>query len=57
MKTIMKLEENASKGKKNTNMRYDASWDEICTTIALISPRAYRALQAELGGRSLRSQR
>lgn len=53
---IMKIEERQIKGKKLTNMKYDASVDRVFTTLAIISPRAYRTLSGELGGgRSLRS--
>jgi hypothetical protein len=53
---IMKVEERRFKGKKLTNMKYDASWDQVCTMLALTSPRAYKILTGELGGgRSLRS--
>lgn len=51
----MKVEDRLRRGKKLMNMRYDTSYDMLCTNIALQSPRSYRALQAELGGRSLRS--
>ncbi|KAI9066463.1 hypothetical protein FKP32DRAFT_1542919, partial [Trametes sanguinea] len=54
---IMQVEERLRNGKKITNIRYDASYDEICTTIALISPRAYATIRAEFGGRGLRSMR
>ncbi|OSC97161.1 hypothetical protein PYCCODRAFT_1377763, partial [Trametes coccinea BRFM310] len=54
---IMQVEERLRKGKKVTNIRYDASYDQICTTIALISPRAYSTIRAEFGGRGLRSMR
>ncbi|KAH9900736.1 hypothetical protein C8Q73DRAFT_606160, partial [Cubamyces lactineus] len=53
--TILQVEDRLRRGKKIMNIRYDASYDEICTNLALISPRAYTLLQAELGGRSLRS--
>lgn len=55
MDTIMKVEDRLRRGKKITNIRYDTRYDDICTNLALISPRAYSLLQAELGGRSLRS--
>ncbi|KAI0630925.1 hypothetical protein C8Q77DRAFT_1018853, partial [Trametes polyzona] len=55
--TIMRVEDGMSKGKKVTNIRYDAAYDEVCTTIALISPRAYATIRAEFGGRSPRSMR
>ncbi|KAI0666860.1 hypothetical protein C8Q78DRAFT_958611, partial [Trametes maxima] len=53
--TVMRVEDRMHQGKKITNMRYDVSYDEICTTLALHSPRSYTLLQAELGGRGLRS--
>lgn len=53
---IMKIEERQSKGKKLTNMKYDVSWDRLCSILALTSPRGYKTLISELGGgRSLRS--
>lgn len=55
--TIMRVEERMSKGKKTMNIRYDATYDEICTTMALVSPRAYATLRAEFGGRTPRSMR
>lgn len=55
--TIMRAEERISKGKTLSGIRYDATFDEICTTMALISPRAYATLRAEFGGRSPRSMR
>lgn len=56
LEMIMKIEERQFKGKKLTNMKYDASVDRVFTILALTSPRAYRTLTSELGGgRSLRS--
>ncbi|OJT05301.1 hypothetical protein TRAPUB_3891 [Trametes pubescens] len=55
--TIMRAEDRLSKGKKLTNIRYDATYDEVCTTMALLSPRAYATLRAEFGGRGVRSMR
>lgn len=57
MDTMMKIEEREAAGKKMTNFKYDASYDEVCTTLALLSPRAYQTIRAEFGGRTLRSQR
>ena len=54
---IMKVEERRYKGKKLMNMKYDAHFDLICTNLALISPRAYKVIQAEFAGRTLRSMR
>ncbi|TFY77278.1 hypothetical protein EWM64_g6734 [Hericium alpestre] len=55
MEAIMKIEDRRFRGKGLMNMKYDAEFDSICTNIALISPQAYRILQAEYGGRTLRS--
>ncbi|EIW65083.1 uncharacterized protein TRAVEDRAFT_79350, partial [Trametes versicolor FP-101664 SS1] len=55
--TIMRAEDRLSKGKKLTNIRYDATYDQVCTLMALISPRAYATLRAEFGGRGVRSMR
>ena len=49
------VEDRLRRGKELKNIRYDASYDEICTLVALVSPRAYAILRAEFGGRSLRS--
>lgn len=57
MDAIMKVEERRAKGKSLVNMKYDVHFDLICTNIALISPRAYKILQSEFAGRSLRSMR
>lgn len=57
MDAIMKVEERQAKGKALVNMKYDAHFDLICTNLALISPRAYKILQSEFAGRSLRSMR
>jgi hypothetical protein len=54
---IMKVEERRYKGKKLMNMKYDAHFNLICTNLALISPRAYKVIQAEFAGRTLRSMR
>ncbi|KAH9943952.1 hypothetical protein B0H21DRAFT_469767 [Amylocystis lapponica] len=55
MDTVMKVEDRLFRGKKITNIKYDAAYDSICTMLALLSPRAYALVQAEFGGRSLRS--
>ena len=52
---IMKVEERRFKGKSLKNMTYDAHFDLICTNLALVSPRAYKIVQAEFAGRTLRS--
>jgi hypothetical protein len=54
---IMEVEDRGFRGKGLQNIRYDMSFDDICTNLALISPRAYKVVQAEFSGRSLRSQR
>ncbi|KAM5544147.1 hypothetical protein V8D89_002196 [Ganoderma adspersum] len=53
--TTMKIEERLHQGKSLKNIKYDASYDDVCTQLALISPRAYGLVRAEFGGRSLRS--
>lgn len=53
----MLAEERISKGKTVSGIRYDAGFDEICSTLALVSPRAYATFRAEFGGRSPRSMR
>ncbi len=55
MDTVMRVENSMRRGKQIKNIHYDATYDEVCTTMALISPRAYTLLRTELGGRSLRS--
>ncbi|KAI1785181.1 hypothetical protein LXA43DRAFT_844094, partial [Ganoderma leucocontextum] len=55
IETLMKVEERLRKGKSLKNIQYDASYDEVCTLLALTSPRAYGLVRAEFGGRSLRS--
>ena len=52
---VMQVEDRKARGKALTNVKYDVEFDSICTTLALISPRAYALVQAEFGGRSLRS--
>jgi hypothetical protein len=47
---IMKVEEWRFKGKSLKNMTYDAHFDLICTNLALVSPRAYKIIQAEFAG-------
>lgn len=46
----MLAEERISKGKTLSGIRMDAAFDEICTTMALVSPRAYATFRAEFGG-------
>ncbi|KAI0309489.1 hypothetical protein OF83DRAFT_1071981, partial [Amylostereum chailletii] len=52
---IMKVEDRNFRGKGLQNIKYDASFDMVCANLALISPRAYRTVQAEFAGRSIRS--
>jgi hypothetical protein len=54
---IMTVEDRRFKGKSLKNMKYDAQFDLICTNLALVSPRAYKIIQSEFAGRSLRSMR
>jgi hypothetical protein len=55
LNAIMKVEERRFKGKTLRNMKYDAHFDLICTNLALVSPRAYKIIQSEFAGRTLRS--
>ncbi|KAI0059300.1 hypothetical protein BV25DRAFT_1809175 [Artomyces pyxidatus] len=55
MDAIMKVEDRRFRGKGLQNIQYDASYDTVCTTLALICPRGYRILQAEFAGRTLRN--
>ncbi|KAG5636706.1 hypothetical protein H0H81_007102 [Sphagnurus paluster] len=57
LQAITISEDRSHKGKSLKNMKYDADFDIICTNLALISPQAYKIIQAEFGGRSLRSMR
>ncbi len=41
MDTTMKAEDRLRRRKKITNIRYGARYEDICTNLALISPRAY----------------
>jgi hypothetical protein len=57
LQAIMQAEDRKFRGKALTNLKYDASFDAICTNMALVSPRAYKMLQREFAGRTLRSMR
>lgn len=46
-----------ARGKKLTNMHYPEAFDNVCTVLATVSPRAYRLFRAFFGGRDQRSMR
>lgn len=51
----MAIEDRVFRGKGLQNMKYNTEFDTMCTNAALMCPRVYRMLQAELGGRTIRS--
>ncbi|KAI0754553.1 hypothetical protein C8Q80DRAFT_1068096, partial [Daedaleopsis nitida] len=51
--TVMRMEEHLHRGKSLKGLQYDTSYDQICTTMALISPRSYALIRAEFGGHGL----
>ncbi|GJE95750.1 hypothetical protein PsYK624_119370 [Phanerochaete sordida] len=57
LEVIIAQEDRESRGVGLKNMKYPHSFDEFCTTLAAVSPAAYRSFRAEFGGRSLSSMR
>ena len=55
LEAVMKIEERKIKGLGLRNMKYPEEFDYFCTTMAAISPAAYRAFRAAFSGRSLNS--
>lgn len=46
-----------ARAKKMTNMHYPEAFDNVCTVLATVSPRAYRLFRAFFGGRDQRNMR
>lgn len=55
VKAMVTKTDRLAKGKSLRNMKYDSSFDQVCSIIALVAPRAYKTFRYHLGGRSLRS--
>lgn len=57
LEAMMKMEEKEFKGIGLRNMKYNEEFDHFITTMAAISPAAYRAFQSAFCGRTLDSMR
>jgi hypothetical protein len=55
IQAMMAVEDRQFKGKKLTNMQYNADAELFFTNLALTSPQAYRMFKDELGGLNLRT--
>lgn len=53
----MVMEDREFKGVGMQNMKYSEDFSNFCTTLAAVSPAAYRMFQVTFGGRTLESMR